>query len=332
MKIFDCTLRDGANVVGNGFSAELTESIIKNLLECGIKDIELGNAKGIGNYERGAVAPLDDKGYMKIASRYSADGNLGMFMLAQLCDPNKLALAKKYGLDFIRVGIAAPDAEKAADAIKAVKAAGLNCRVSLMKAYTCTADELAMKAKAVEEAGADAVTIMDSAGCMFPDEVTTYVKALKQQISIPVGFHGHSNLGLSQANALAAVAAGAEEVDGGLLGMARSAGNCATEIAAAVFARNGFLEGVDVFRLLEYLDCELIPEMEGYGYNPAVTPEALILGLSGCHSSFLPKFGMVAKEAGVSLYRLICEVSDIDNLAPSEELMRGTAEKLKESA
>ena len=32
MKIFDCTLRDGANVVGNGFSAELTESMIKNLI------------------------------------------------------------------------------------------------------------------------------------------------------------------------------------------------------------------------------------------------------------------------------------------------------------
>ena len=32
MKLFDCTLRDGANVVGNGFSPELTESMVKNLL------------------------------------------------------------------------------------------------------------------------------------------------------------------------------------------------------------------------------------------------------------------------------------------------------------
>lgn len=30
MKLFDCTLRDGANVVGNGFSAELTVSMVKN--------------------------------------------------------------------------------------------------------------------------------------------------------------------------------------------------------------------------------------------------------------------------------------------------------------
>ena len=44
MRMFDCTLRDGANVVGNGFSPALTESMVKNLIACGITEIELGNA------------------------------------------------------------------------------------------------------------------------------------------------------------------------------------------------------------------------------------------------------------------------------------------------
>ena len=61
MRIFDCTLRDGANVVGNGFSPELTESMIRGLLDCGIQDIEMGNAKGIGSYDRGAEAPRDPR-------------------------------------------------------------------------------------------------------------------------------------------------------------------------------------------------------------------------------------------------------------------------------
>lgn len=39
MRIFDCTLRDGANVVGNGFSSELTESMIRGLLDCGIMSV-----------------------------------------------------------------------------------------------------------------------------------------------------------------------------------------------------------------------------------------------------------------------------------------------------
>lgn len=72
-------------------------------------------------------------------------------------------------------------------------------------------------------------------------------------MSIPVGFHGHSNLGLSQANALAAVAAGADEIDCGLLGMARSAGNCATELAAVTLKKEGYLPEVDIYKLLDYL-------------------------------------------------------------------------------
>ena len=46
MRLFDCTLRDGANVVGNGFSKELTVSMVQALLDCGIDQIELGNEIG----------------------------------------------------------------------------------------------------------------------------------------------------------------------------------------------------------------------------------------------------------------------------------------------
>ena len=59
MRIFDCTLRDGANVVGNGFSPELTESMIRGLLGCGIQDIEMGNAKGIGCLLYTSPSPRD---------------------------------------------------------------------------------------------------------------------------------------------------------------------------------------------------------------------------------------------------------------------------------
>lgn len=329
MKLFDCTLRDGANVVGNGFSPELTESMVKNLLRCGIQDIELGNAKGIGSYDAGATAPLDDEGYMRLVEPYTEQGRLGMFLLAAKATPQRVALAAAHKLSFLRVGIAAGDGRKAIDAVHMVKDAGLTCRYSLMKAYICTAEELADEAAMLAAEGVDRITIMDSAGTMFPDEVSAYVTAMRKKVSIPVGFHGHSNLGLSQANALAAVAVGAEEVDCGLLGMARSAGNCSTEVAAATFLREGLLGGVDFYGLLSYLDNELIPAMQPYGYRPAVLPEDLILGLSGCHSSFLKLFHQIAQEESVPVYQLIVEVSKTDRKAPGEELIRRTAQALK---
>ena len=250
-------------------------------------------------------------------------------MLAKLADKELVRGAADAGLYFLRVGADAGDGAGSVKAVAAVKEAGLTCRYSLMKGYVLPAAELAKEAKLLQGAGVDRITIMDSAGTMFPDQTTEYVKALKDSVTIPVGFHGHSNLGLSQANALAAVAAGADEIDCGLLGMARSAGNCATELAAATLKREGYLPAVDLFGLLHYLEDDLIPTMKPYHYHVAIAPVELMLGLSGCHSSFLPMFRKVAHEEGVSLLKLIAEASTIDRKAPSESLLRDVAKKLK---
>lgn len=329
MRLFDCTLRDGANVVGNGFSPELTVSIVENLLAAGINQIELGNAKGIGSYERGSVAPLDDEGYMKIVAPYVDKGELGMFILAPFATEENVKLAKENGLSFLRIGNNAGDGESSLKAVELVKNAGLKCRYSLMKGYVSTAEELALEAKLLADHGVDAITIMDSAGTMTPLQTSAYVKAMLEKVNIPVGFHGHSNMGLAIGNAMAAVASGAEEVDCGLLGMARSAGNCSTEIAVATFIREGLLSNVDMYKLLHYLDNELIPAMQPYNYKPAVAPIDLILGYSGCHSAYIPMFEKIATKEQVDLYELIVEVSKKDRKKPSEALIQEIALALK---
>lgn len=330
MNLFDTTLRDGGNVVGHGFSLELTESMVRGLLNAGIPDIELGNCKGLGAYDKlGANKTPSDEEYFQMLQPYLSKGRIGMFMLAKCADVDKVKAAAAAGLHFLRVGANAGDGAGSLEAVRMVKEAGLVCRYSLMKAYVSTPEELTAEAKMLQDAGVDKITIMDSAGTMFPDDATAYVTALKKALTIPVGFHGHSNLGLSQANALAAVAAGADEIDCGLLGMARSAGNCATELAAATLKKEGYLPEVDLYGLLDYLDQELIPAMEPYGYHVAVNPTDLMLGLSGCHSNFLPMFRKVAQEEQVSLLHLIADASAIDRKAPDEALLRKVAEKLK---
>ncbi|WP_298029513.1 4-hydroxy-2-oxovalerate aldolase [uncultured Dysosmobacter sp.] len=330
MNLFDNTLRDGGNVVGHGFNAELTVSIVKGLLAAGIQDIELGNCKGLGAYDQlGATNACSDEEYLRLLQPYLPQGRIGMFQLAKCAREDNIKMAADQGLNFLRVGSNAGDGAGAVETIKMVKKAGLVCRYSLMKAYVPTPEELASEAKMLEDAGVDKITIMDSAGTMFPADTTAYVTALKNAVSIPVGFHGHSNLGLSQANALAAVAAGADEIDCGLLGMARSAGNCSTELAAATLKREGYLPEVDLYQLLAYLDNELIPAMEAYNYHVAVNPTDLMLGLAGCHSNTLPMFKKVAEEEQVSLLRLIADVSAIDRKAPTEELLRKVAAALK---
>lgn len=330
VRLFDTTLRDGGNVVGHGFSISLTQSIVEGLLKAGISDIECGNCKGLGAYDKlGAVQAPDDAAYFAALQPYLSRGRIGMFMLAKLASPKLVAQAAGAGLHFLRVGADAGDAVSALAAVRLVKDAGLQCRYSLMKGYILPPQQLAREALQLQEAGVDAITIMDSAGTMFPRQTADYVRALKACLRIPVGFHGHSNMGLSQANALAAAEAGADEIDCGLLGMARSAGNCATELAAATLLREGYIRDIDLYGLLHYLDEELIPAIQPYHYQPAVTPTELMLGLSGCHSSFLPLFQQVAREEGVSLLRLIADVSAVDRKAPSEALLRETAQRMK---
>ena len=330
MLVMDCTLRDGANVVGKGFDARLTKMMIEGMISAGITTIEMGNCLGLGAYEAdNSIAPCTDKEYLELVQPYLAKAEIGMFMGYKNASQKNVDLAAKYGLKFLRIGANAGDGAGACEGIRRVKAAGLKCRFSMMKAYVLSAEELAKEAKMLADCGLDEITIMDSAGTMMPHQVTEYTKALVEAVNIPVAFHGHNNLGLSVANALAAMEAGATVFDCGLLGMARSAGNCATELLVATFQRLGHMKDIDLYKLLDFLDARLIPAMEEHNYHVAVKPYDLILGLAGCHSSFTKRFQDIAKEVGVPLYPLVVEVSKLDQKSPSEELIRPVAAKMK---
>ena len=94
MKLFDNTLRDGGNVVGHGFSLELTESMVRGLLNAGIQDIELGNCKGLGAYDmlNATKAPRDEE-YFEVLKPYLHKGRIGMFMLAKCANAEKVKSA-----------------------------------------------------------------------------------------------------------------------------------------------------------------------------------------------------------------------------------------------
>ncbi|MEA5032522.1 MAG: hypothetical protein VB025_10295 [Sphaerochaeta sp.] len=330
MFLLDCTLRDGANVIGKGFSAAMTVSMIKGLIDNNIKVIEMGNCLGVGAYEANdSISPLNDVEYMDLVAPYLDKAEIGMFMGYKNANGRNIGLTAEKGLHFLRVGANAGDGKLASDAVRQVKAANLKCRYSMMKGYILGPKELAAEAKMLEGCGLDEITIMDSAGTMFPEQVYEYVSEMVMSIKIPVGFHGHNNLSLSMANAIAADAAGASVLDCGLMGMARSAGNLATEVAVATFQRMGKLTDIDLYGLLHYIDNDLIPAMNEYGYKTAITPEDLVYGYAGCHSSFANMFETVAKEQQVDLYKLIVEVSKIDQKAPPKELLEKVAKLIK---
>ena len=101
------------------------------------------------------------------------------------------------------------------------------------------------------DAGADYINIADSAGHMVPDDVRKRISALKDSISIPVGFHSHNNLGCAVANSLAAVEEGATYIDATCRGLGAGAGNTQSEVFCAVLDRLGYDTGVDIYALMD---------------------------------------------------------------------------------
>lgn len=329
MEIMDCTLRDGANVVGKGFSAELTTLMIKGLIASNIKTIEFGHATGLGAQNNGGnKAPLSDEEYLDLVAPYTAKANLGMFLLAKNANSKSIKIAADKKISFLRVGANAGDADQAEAAIKMVRDAGLSAKYSMMKAYILSPAELAAEAVKLEKFGAQAITIMDSAGYMLPKQVFEYTKNVVEAVKVPVGFHGHNNLGLAAANALVAEEAGAAFIDCGLMGMARSAGNIATEVIIAALQRRGKAQEYALYDLLSFIENELRPKLIEYGYHDPIPPLDLVLGYSGAHSSFLPLFKEVGAAKNANLYKLIVETSYKNMKNPTKVLMENVADVL----
>jgi pyruvate carboxylase len=71
-------------------------------------------------------------------------------------------------------------------------------------------------AKQLEQAGAHIIGIKDMAGVCRPSAAKTLVRALIDEVGLPIHFHTHDTSGVAVASVLAAVEAGAHAVDGAM--------------------------------------------------------------------------------------------------------------------
>jgi 2-isopropylmalate synthase len=85
----------------------------------------------------------------------------------------------------------------------------------------------------VIEAGATTVNIADTCGYAQPDEFGMMIRYIREHVAnieqATISVHCHNDLGLAVANALAAVKAGARQVEGCINGIGERAGNAAIE-------------------------------------------------------------------------------------------------------
>jgi len=98
--------------------------------------------------------------------------------------------------------------------------------------------------QAVYEAGASVLNVPDTVGYSLPQEYADMVAKLVRDIpGAVISVHCHNDLGLAVANSLAAVQAGARQVECTINGIGERAGNTALEeVAMALKVRGAFLD------------------------------------------------------------------------------------------
>ena len=86
---------------------------------------------------------------------------------------------------------------------------------------------------AVVEAGATILNIPDTVGCAMPEEYGNLIRDIRQKVrgmeNVVISTHCHDDLGLAVANTLAALQAGARQVECTVNGIGERAGNAALE-------------------------------------------------------------------------------------------------------
>jgi pyruvate carboxylase len=135
-----------------------------------------------------------------------------------------VALAASAGVDLFRVFDSLNWVENMRVALDAVLESGKLCEAAIC--YTGDMLKPAPNkydlgyyiglARDLERAGAHIIGIKDMAGVCKPAAASALVRALKEEIGLPVHFHTHDTSGVSAATVLAAVAAGVDAIDGAM--------------------------------------------------------------------------------------------------------------------
>src|SRR5216117_3973759 len=235
--LFDTTLRDGAQTNGVDFTLHDKQIIAGMLDELGIDYVE-GGYPGANptDTEFFATKPKLDHarftafGMTRRPGR-SASNDPGLAGLIE-AKADAICFVAKASAYQVRVALETTNEENLAsirESVRAAKAAGREVMVDcehFFDGFKENADFALACAKAAYDSGARWVVLCDTNGGTMPHEVESIVTAVTRKIpGDHLGIHAHNDTEQAVANSLAAVRAGARQVQGTINGLGERCGN-----------------------------------------------------------------------------------------------------------
>ena len=280
IQIYDTTLRDGTQGEGVSLSLQDKLEIAKRLDEIGVDYIEggypLSNEKDQQFFQKVQQLELQHAQIcafgMTRRRGVAADVDPGMLALRDSQAPICTIVGKTWDFhvtDVLRVELA-ENLEMIGDSISFLVAEGREVIYDAEHYFDGTkanAEYAAQTIQAAAEAGASLIVLCDTNGGSLPEEITAMTAQaieLLAQWSVPVGIHCHNDCDVAIANSLAAVDAGAVQVQGTINGIGERCGNAdlISVMANLAFKKEGF-------EVIGNTDFEHLTELSRFVYETA---------------------------------------------------------------
>ena len=297
VRIFDSTLRDGEQAPGIALDPDQKVAIATQLARLGVDIIEAGfpiSSPGdfravtrIAQEVQGptiaalARAQAEDVDRAWEAIRDAADPRIHVFLATSpIHMQHKLRMNEEEVLATVKANVA-----RARDYTE-------NVEYSPEDATRSDPSFVVAVCQAAVEAGATTVNIPDTVGYATPNDYGILIRRIVEEVKadreeVVVSTHCHNDLGLAVANSLAAVEAGARQVEGAINGIGERAGNTSIEevVMALRVRADAYGVGVGVTTEEIYETSRLVSEQTGYPiqFNKAVVGRNAFAHESGIH-------------------------------------------------
>ena len=324
--VHDMCLRDGMHPKRHQITVDEMITVSKAMDDAGVPLIEVTHGDGLGGTSVNYGFPAaSDEEYLTAVCKEMKNTKVSALLLPGIGTVDHLKMAVDCGISTIRVATHCTEADVSEQHITmATSIGGLDTVGFLMMAHMIEPEELLVQLKMMEEFGANCVYITDSAGYMLPEDVTARVALARKELKpeTELGFHGHHNLAMGVANSIAAVAAGANRIDGSMAGLGAGAGNTPLEVFIAVCDRMGIETGVDTFKAMNIAEDLIVPMMD---HMVRVDRDSLALGYAGVYSSFLLFAKRAAAKYDLSSRDILLELGRRRTVGGQEDMIEDLA-------
>ncbi len=318
IRITDTSLRDGSHAMSHRFTKEQVREVAGALDEAGVAVIEVTHGDGLaGSSIQYGFSQVSEMELIAEAASVCEQAKIAALLLPGVGTVPQLKEAVERGVGVLRIATHCTEADISQEHFETAKEMDLETVGFLMMAHMRGPEELSEQAKLMESYGADCVYIVDSAGAMLPKGASERVQALKENLDCQVGFHAHNNLGVGIGNSLAALEAGADQLDGSLRGLGAGAGNAPTELLAAVLDKMEEYEtGLDAFKLMDAAEYTIAPMMP---FQPMPDRDSIMIGYAGVYSTFLLHAKRAAERYDVDVRDVLTELGEREAVAGQED-------------